>query len=128
MKIDSLMVLACPWSSLPMILKLLSVMLCSCFLYVFMDWRELFKVFLASFSKGPCCFPYVLLIASYMFALETVHDATFLLLWVLVLGIHKDLSDDFVAFEVYLYTILTTDVFENFLLVLLYMVPLLVPL
>ena len=28
MKIDSLMVLACPWSSLPMMLKLLSVMLC----------------------------------------------------------------------------------------------------
>ena len=79
-----------------------------------MDGRGLFKVFLASFSKGPCCFPYVLLITGYVVALETVYDAAFLLLWVLVLRLHEDLFYGCVAFEVYLYPILTTDVLETF--------------
>ena len=37
-----------------------------------MDGRGLFEVFLASFSKGACCFPYILLIAGYVVSLETV--------------------------------------------------------
>ena len=42
-----------------------------------MGGRGLFKVFLASFSKGPCCFPYIFLITGYVVALETVYDAAF---------------------------------------------------
>ena len=37
-------------------------------------------MFLASFSKGPCCFPYVLLITGYVVALEAVDDPTLLFL------------------------------------------------
>ena len=43
-----------------------------------MDGRGLFGVFLASFSKGPCCFPYVLLITGYVIALETVDNPSLL--------------------------------------------------
>ena len=81
MKIDSLMVLACPWSSLPMNAEAGVCNSVSCLLYVCMDGRGLFKVFLASFSKGPCCFPNVLLIAGYMIALETVYDPALHLFW-----------------------------------------------
>ena len=79
-----------------------------------MDGRGLFKVLLASFLKGPCCLPYVLLIAGYVNALEAVDYPTFLVLWVLVLGLHEDLLDCCVALEVILYAILTTCVFETF--------------
>ena len=71
-------------------------------------------MFLASFPKGPCCFTYVLLIAGYVVALETVDDPILLVLRVLVLGFHKSLFDCCVALEVYLYAILTTDVLEAF--------------
>ena len=64
-----------------------------CLLYVHIDGRGLFEVFLASFSKGPCCLSYVLLIAGYVIALEAVDYPTFLVLWVLVLGFHDDLLD-----------------------------------
>ena len=79
-----------------------------------MDGRGLFQVFLASFSKGPCCFPYVLLMAGYVIALETVDNPAFLFLRVLVLWFHEDLFYCCVAFEMYLYTILTTYVLETF--------------
>ena len=71
-------------------------------------------MFLASFSKGPCCLPYVLLITGYVVALEAVDYPTFCVLWVLVLGFHEDLLDCCVALEVILYPILTTYVFETF--------------
>ena len=71
-------------------------------------------MFVASFSKGHSCFLYVLLIVGSVVALETVYDAAFLFLWVLVLRPHEDLFYRCVAFEVYLYTILTTDVLETF--------------
>ena len=70
------MVLASPWSSLPMMLKLVFVMLSPFVVYVH-GWGGLFKVFLASFSKGPCCLPYVFLIAGYVIALEAVDYPTF---------------------------------------------------
>ena len=44
-----------------------------------MDGRGLFEVLLASFTKDPCCFPYVLLIAGYVVAPETVDDPTTLM-------------------------------------------------
>ena len=79
-----------------------------------MDGRGLFEVFLSYFSKGPCCFPYVLLIAGCMIALETVYDLALHLLWILVLRLHEYLFYGFVAFEVNLYAILTTDVLDTF--------------
>ena len=78
------------------------------------DGRRLFKMFSSSFPKGPCSFPYVLLIASQMVTLIAVYDATFVVLRVLVLGFHKYLLDGGVALEVNLYTILTTCLFDTF--------------
>ena len=49
-----------------------------CLLYVYMDLRGLLKVFLVSLPKGPCCLPYVLLIASYVVALEALITPLFL--------------------------------------------------
>ena len=112
MKMDSLMVLTNPWSSLPMMLKLLFVMLCP--VCMCMDGRGLLQLILSSFPKGPCSFPYVLLIAGYVIALEAVDYPTFLVLLVLVLGFHEDLLDCGVALEVSLYSILTTCLFETF--------------
>ena len=113
MKIDSLMVLACPWSSLPIMLKLFCGDV-SCMLYVYMDGGRLFQVFLTSFSKGPGCLPYVFFITSYVIALETVNYHTLLFFGVLVLGFHENLFDYSVTLEVSLYPILTTGVFEAF--------------
>ena len=113
MKMDSLMVLACLWFSLPVMLKLVCNVW-SCLLYVCMDGRGVFEVLLASFTKGPCCFPHVLLITGYMVALETVDNPTLLFFRVLVLWLHEDLFYCCVAFELYLYTILTTYVLETF--------------
>ena len=47
-------------------------------------------------------------------ALATVDDPTLLVLGVWVLGFHKDLFDCCIALELYLYSILTTDVVETF--------------
>ena len=58
--------------------------------------------------------PMYFLIAGYVVALETVYDATFLFLWVLVLGLHEDLFNGCVTLEVYLYAILTTNVLETY--------------
>ena len=49
-----------------------------CLLYMHMDGRGLFKVLFASFSNCPCCIPYVLLIAGYVTALESIDYPTFL--------------------------------------------------
>ena len=104
---------------MPLVLPAYDVEACvcnavSCLLYVHMDGRGLFEVFLVPFPMGPCCFTYVPLIAGYVFAFETLDDPSVLVLRVLVLGFHKDLFDCCVALEVYLYTILTTDVLETF--------------
>ena len=79
-----------------------------------MDERGLLKVLLASFPKGLCCLPYLLLIAGYVIALVTVDDPTLLIHGVLVLRLHKYLFDSCVTLEVYLDAILTTDVLETF--------------
>ena len=72
-----------------------------------MNGRGLLEVILASFTKGPCCFPFVRLMAGYVVALETVDNPTILFFRVLVLFYC-------VVFEMYLYTILTTCVLETF--------------
>ena len=69
------MVLACPKSSLPMMLKLGVCDGASFLLYVCLDGRRVPEVLLASFPKGPCCFPYVLLIAGYVVALVLVLES-----------------------------------------------------
>ena len=114
MKIDSLMVLACPWSSLPIMLMLVSVMVCPVLLYVCLDGRRVSEVLLASFPKGPCCSLYVFLIAGYVVALVAVDNPALLIPGVLVLKLHQCLFYCSVALEVYLDTISTTDVFETF--------------
>ena len=114
MKIDSFMVLACPQSSLPMMLKLFSVMVwpvcCKC------PWigEGCLRCSSSSLPEGPCCFPYVHFITIQVLTLVTVYDATFVVLGVLVFGLHKYLFDSGVALEVNLYTILTTYLFDTF--------------
>ena len=85
MKIDSLMVLACPQSSPPMMLKLSSVIV-ACLLYMPVDGGRLFKVFLSSLPEGPGSFPYVFFITVEVVTLVAVYDSTFVFLGVLVLG------------------------------------------
>ena len=107
---DSLMVLASPWSSLPMMLKLVSVVLCPvCCMCTWMG-EGCLRCFLY-LSQGSLQSPLVLLIASYLVALEAVDYPTFLVLGVLVLRFHEDLFYCGVSFEVSLYAILTTCVF-----------------
>ena len=65
-----------------------------------MDERGLLKMLLVSLPKGPCCLPYVLLIASYVVALEAVDYLTLLVLMVLVLRFHEDLFYYGVSLEV----------------------------
>ena len=61
MKIDSLMVLACPWSSLPMMLKLSSVVMCPvCCMYMWMG-RVVLGV------------PYIFPLGSWLSLLCTLH-------------------------------------------------------
>ena len=71
-------------------------------------------MFFSSFPKGPCSFPYVLLIACQMATLIAVYDATLVVLGVLVLGFHKYLIGGGVALEVNLYAILTAYLFDTF--------------
>ena len=104
---------------LPLVLPVYDVETCfcdvvPCLLYVCIDGGGLFEVFLASFSKGPGCLPYVFFITVYVIAWETVDYPTLLFFRVLVLRFHEDLFDCCVALELSLYPILTTGVFEAF--------------
>ena len=72
------------------------------------------EILLASFPKGPCYFPYVLLITGYVVALVAVYNPTLLIHGVLVLKLQQCLFYCIVALEVYLDTISATDVFETF--------------
>ena len=78
-----------------------------------MDGTGLLEVLLVSLPKGPCCLPYVLLTTNYVVGLEAVDYPTFLVLGVLVLRFHEDLFNCGISFEVSLYPILTTCVFET---------------
>ena len=78
-----------------------------------MDGRGLLEVFLLSLSKGLCCHLYVFLITHSVIELETVDYPTFLVLGVLVLWFHEDMFYCGVSFEVSLYAMLTTCVFET---------------
>ena len=110
---DSLMGLASPWSFLPMVLKLVSVVLCP--VCCICEWI------------GEGCLRCSLHLSPRVLAVSPctphcrLYDCTrscrlphFFVLWVLVLGFHEDLLDCGVALEVNLYAILTTCVFETF--------------
>ena len=91
MKMDSLMVLACPWSSLPMILKLVPVMLCPvCCMCAWMG-EGCLRCSLHLSPNVLAVSSYVLLIAGYVVALETVDNPTLLFFRVLVFWLHEDL-------------------------------------
>ena len=78
------------------------------------DGGRLFKVFLSSLPKGPGSFSYVLFITVEVVTLVAVYDSTFVVLGVLVLGLHEYLFDCSVTLDVNLYTILTTYLFDAF--------------
>ena len=78
------------------------------------DGGMLFGVFLSSFPEGPCSFPYILFITVKVVALVAVYDSTFVVLGVLVLGLHEYLFYCSVTLEVNLYAILTTYLFYTF--------------
>ena len=81
MYIDSLIVLARPWSSFPIMVKFSGLVLCPVWvLCAWMGWR-FFQVFLVSFSKGPGCLLYVFLIEHELPTLIPVDAPTFLALW-----------------------------------------------
>ena len=88
MKIDSLMVLACPQSSLPMMLKLSSVMVWPvCCMCLWMG-EGCFRCSFLPSPKGPGSFPYVLFMTVEVVTLVAIYDSTFVVLVVLVLGLH----------------------------------------
>ena len=91
-KIDSLMVLAYPQSSLPIMLKLSSVMPWpDCWICQWMGegcLRCSFLFLLSFFSKSPGGFPYIFFITVKVVALIAVNYSTFVVLGVLVLGFH----------------------------------------
>ena len=71
-------------------------------------------MFLASIPHDPGCLPYVLLISGYVATFVTVDYPTLLVHGVLVFRLHKYLFDSCVSLEVYLDSILNTDVLETF--------------
>ena len=86
----------------------------TCLLDVHMDRRGMFQIFFVSFPQVPGYLFYVLLIACYVCTFVTVDNSTFLLLWVLVFGFHKELFCCSVSIEMYLDAIFTTYIFEAF--------------
>ena len=84
MKMDSMMVLANPWSSLSMMLKLVPQVFCPlCCMGAWMG-EGCLRCSLYLSPRVLAVSPYVLLITSYVVALEAVDYPTFLLLGVLV--------------------------------------------
>ena len=71
-------------------------------------------MFLSSLPEGPGSFPYVLFITVEVVTLVAIYDSTFVVLGVLVLGLHSYLFDGSVTLEMHLYGILTTYLFDAF--------------
>ena len=71
-------------------------------------------MFFESFSKGPRGLPYVFLITCKIPTLEPVDGPTFVFHGVLVLEGIQEGFDGAIAFEVGLYAIPTTDLFDAF--------------
>ena len=71
-------------------------------------------MFLSSFPEGPGGFPYVFLIAVKVVTLVAVDYSTFVVPGVLVFWFHECLFYSGITFEMNLYTILTTYLFDAF--------------
>ena len=69
---------------------------------------------LESFSKGSRSFPFVFIIIGKVTALEPIYGPTFVNHGVFVLGGDQQVFDGAITFEVGLYTIPPTDVFNAF--------------
>ena len=67
-----------------------------------------------SLPKGPRSFPYVFIITSKVPTLEPIYGPTFVDHGVFVLGGHQQAFDGAITFEVGLYTISPTDLFNVF--------------
>ena len=76
--------------------------------------RGFLKMLFESFFKGPRGFPYVFIIAGKVTALEAVYGPTFVDHGVFVLGETSRFFDGAITFEVGLYTIPPTDLFNAF--------------
>ena len=79
-----------------------------------MDGRGFLEVLLVTLPQCPCCFSYIFFTAGEVITLVAVYYPTSTILGFLVLRSHKCVLDCGAAFEVGLYAILTTYVFEAF--------------
>ena len=69
-------------------------------------------MFFEPFCKGSCRFSYVFFLTPIFTTFESVYDSTFVGNRIFVLGGHEQVFYDLTSFEVYLYTIFLTSVFE----------------
>ena len=108
------MVLATPWSTLPMMLKLLVVGMCPvCWMCTCMG-EGCLSCFLYLSSQVSWCFPYIFFTAGNVPTLIAVYYTTLLILRVLVLRCQEKLFDCCISPEVSLYSIITTYLLKAF--------------
>ena len=86
----------------------------ACVIPVMMYRGGLLKVLFESFTKGPRGFPYVFIITGKVTTLESVYGPTFVNHGVFVLEGDQKVFDDAITFEVGLYTIPPSDLFNAF--------------
>ena len=69
-------------------------------------------MFFEPVCKGSCRFTYIFFLTPIFTRCESVYDPTFDDNWIFVLGGHEEIFYGLTSFEVYLYTIFLTSVFE----------------
>ena len=79
---------------------------------VVMNGRGGLLMFFEPFCKGSCRLSYIFFLTPILTTFESVYDPTFVGNWIFVLGVHKEIFYGLTSFEVYLYTIFLTSVFE----------------
>ena len=113
MNIDSFILLARPWSSLPMMLKLSGVVLCPVWVICMWMGEGSLRCSL-NLSKGPGGFPYVFLITCKFPTLVVIYRSTLLVHGILVFGPNLYLFSGPVPLEKSLDTIFTASLLDTF--------------
>ena len=87
----------------------------TCVTAMMMYGGEILQVLFEFFSKGPRGFPYVFIITGKVTTLEPIYGPTSVEHGVFVLGGDQKVFDGAITFEVGLYTIPPTDLFNAFM-------------
>ena len=98
----------------PYYLKVILTSRMVCIVAMMMYRGGILQVLFESFSKGPGGFPYVIIITGKGTALEPIYGPTFADHGIFVLGGYQEVLDGATTFEVGLYDILPTDLFNAF--------------